>query len=196
MKRLIDFIKTLTDKKYNKYVNMAFMGTMILMSNGRFGQKYFATITNGLKMIDMNFYNSFSEIESYLMVLGAKGRSSYLLLLNLDLLLVVTFFLLQATLIIKLLNSMKVSEKYQWLIVLPLARSVMDFIENIAMMINTAGFPAKSAPAIAIASFATPVKWILLWMTLSVIVVLIIRKVTIGIKHLITSRQKKKEVIL
>jgi hypothetical protein len=122
----------------------------------------------------MNFYNSIDGIMQYLTNLGTFGRNGYLTMGWIDLLLVVTFFLLQATLLTRLLKGIDKREQFQWVIILPLFRSVADFFETISLMTAAINFPTPVIVALHIARIATPIKWIFMWMTIAVLLALIV----------------------
>lgn len=173
MKKFFKGIQFLSQKTYNKFVIMAFIANIILMENETFGKMHIEKVIPGFKMIDMNFYNSIASMQSYLTDLGEYGRNMYLLLLRFDLLLTVTFFLLQATLLTRLLSGIGQQERFQWIIILPLIRSIADLFETVSFIIATANYPKLLMTAFKVAQIATPIKWIFLWTTLIILFFLI-----------------------
>lgn len=173
MKKLMQMVRFLSQKAYNKYVIMAFIGTMFIMENNFFGKMYIQKNIPDFEMIDMNFYNSINGIVQYLIELGTFGRNSYLTLLWIDLLLAVTFFLLQATLLTRLLHAIG-KRDFQWIIVLPLLRSIADLFENISLMIAIINFTAPVTWVLHIARIATPIKWIFMYITIPILLLLIV----------------------
>ena len=99
MNKIINMIKILSEKKLRKFVSMAFFVSIFLMENSFFGKSFFKKIT-GESMLDMNFINSPAFIHNYLSIIGAAGRELYLRLLSLDYILIISFFFLQATVLV------------------------------------------------------------------------------------------------
>lgn len=159
------YIKTLSSKKYFKWVFVLFILSIILIENKWFGQAHFKEVSGGLQMIDMNFYNSAETIDQYLTTLGEKGRSAYQLLLYLDFGLIATLFLFLSTKIYRLLDKTGLLQKFNWLLLLPFARSVFDIIETSAMLANTTIFPNDWLPLLYLAEISTPLKWGFLFAT-------------------------------
>lgn len=190
MKKIIQILNKLSTKKYNKYIMGAFFISSFLIKNDFFGQGHLAEITGGLRMIDMKFFNTSNQIIIYLQSLRQTGRESYLLLLGLDMLLIVSFFLMQGTLAIKLLRGVNAVDEYQWIVFIPLAQSVMDAFENFAMMVNTIIYPAQVSPALTIAKYATPAKWVFMWLNVSILVYLILLNIVARFKQLVKSQHK------
>lgn len=173
MKKIFKGIQYLSQKSYNKFIIIAFVANIILMENESFGKMHIEKVISGFKMLDMNFYNSIAFMQTYLVALGEYGRSMYLLLLHFDLLLSVTFFLLQATLLTRLLSGIGQRERFQWIIVFPLIRSIADLFETVSFIIVTANYPESITIAYRVAQIATPVKWIILWTTLLILFLLL-----------------------
>lgn len=190
----INLIKKLAEKKNNRKVSLFFICTIVLMENKWFGQEYFKSITNGLNMIDMSFFNRPSQISSYLATIGGIGREAYLLLLALDFLLVISFFLLQSTMIIRLLKKWESGDKLKWLWLLPFGRGIFDVIENICMICNTLIFPHKFNLCLSLASIATVIKWVFFWITIIVLITLIIVNLVSFVKQKVTKKTLQMDV--
>lgn len=174
MEKITGLIKKLSEKKYNKFVIIGFFISVFLIENSFFGKGYLENIVANFKMADMNFFNSVDSLIHYLESLGEVGRRGYLTLLSFDFILIVSFFLLQATLIIKLLRGLDQVEKFKWLIVIPFLRSVFDFIETVSLFTATKKFPDPAIIALKISCIATPMKWISMFTGLTLLVTLIL----------------------
>lgn len=187
MKKLLEIVKKLTTKKFNKWVRMAFIGSIFLIENKWFGQEYFRQLTGGYSMVDMNMFNTTESITNYLHVIGETGRSAYLILLGMDFILVITFFLLQTTLIEKLLKGLKASHFLRLLILFPLGRGIMDIIENITMVINTTIYPEAIPSILLLSAISTFIKWVCLWGTVVILVILIV----LNVRNIILKKMNK-----
>lgn len=189
MNNIIQLVRLLAQKKYNRFVIVSFVASIITMENRLFGLGYWESTIKGFKMLDMNFYNSRSETLNYLSELGEIGRMGYITLLGFDFILIATFFLLQGTIIIRLLERVKHAERFQWIIMVPFCKSVMDLLETISLMISTICYPRVVSAVLWIAMIATPVKWVFFWMTLLILIILL----TINLFVLINIKTKNNE---
>jgi len=111
----------------------------------------------------MNFLNTPGEILNHLQIIGETGREAYLILLLLDFIIILSFFLLQSTFIVRLLKKASLNYLFEWLMILPITRAVCDVVENVAMMANTNLFPEVMAPLLTLTTVATITKWISFW---------------------------------
>lgn len=169
--------------KENRWkVFLFFVLSVVLMENSWFGQSHLENTTNGLRMIDMNFHNSPDQIIQYLKDLGTNGRSAYQILLGLDYVLILSFGLLQCTLLLGLLRGINVGGKLKYIIMLPILRGLFDVIETTSMLINTSLYNVKIESLLRVASFSTTAKWVFLWATLFGIAILLIANIIQKIK--------------
>jgi len=146
---------------------------MFLMENNLFGKGYIKKIIPDFKMLDMNYLNTPGEITSYLTAIGEFGRSKYLYLLSIDLILIIVLCVLQSTLIMKLLKGIARREQFQWLVTLPFLRSGADLFETLSYMILVKKFPETSNFALYTGSIFTTIKWVFMAATLLALVILI-----------------------
>ena len=189
MKKIFELIRFLSKKAYNKYIMISFMSTMFLMENNIFGKGYIKKVIPDFRMLDMNFFNTPVEVTTYLINIGEFGRSKYIYLLFIDLILIIVLCVLQATLIRKLLKGIEKVERYEWLVIIPFLRSAADFVETLSYMTLTKLFPSTPKFLLQIGTVFTTVKWIFM----AAIVVVILGLLALNIKNLI--KEKKREDI-
>jgi len=163
VKKLKTFLYAIVDSGKNGWVMLMFFASMFLIENPWFGKGHFKEVTDGTGMLDMNFMNTPGEILNHLQIIGETGREAYLILLLLDFIIIVSFFLLQSTFIVRLLKKASLNYLFEWLMILPITRAVCDVVENVAMMANTNLFPEVMAPLLTLTTVATITKWISFW---------------------------------
>lgn len=182
MTKITLLINKVSQKKYIRFVYLSFIASMILVKNPVFGEGKFKEITNGIKLIHSNLYNSSADIFNFLSAIGIDGIERYSTILLLDFVVIITFFLFQSTLIFRLLSIVKNKDKYQLLLLIPIAKAIADFIENIALLLIM-NFP-KSSTLLPIVQVSIFVKWIFFVLTILVLVALtfivIYRKITMS----------------
>lgn len=172
MRLLLIITEKISQRKIFPWVIILFLGSVILIENPWIGQPSLARVTDGLQMIDMNYYNSPASITQYLRDLGSVGRSIYLRLLLFDNLLIIMLAAFSAGLIYRLVKANAVYKKWIWLILLPFYRGLWDFLETGAMMINVAIFPKSFMLTIYTAVISTPLKWLFFCATMLSILIL------------------------
>lgn len=182
MIRVISKLEKISVKRNRLKICLFFLLSIILMENSWFGQQNLEHITNGLRMIDMNFFNSADQIFKYLGNLGIQGRRAYKLLLAMDYIMIASFGLLQCSLLLALLRRIKANDTWKLIVLLPVLRGFFDLIETTLMLINTSLFNLRIEVLLKIVSFSTSAKWIFLWVTLLAIGILLIVNVIKKIK--------------
>lgn len=127
--------------------------------------------TGGIRCFDMNFNYSYETAKALLDALGTELKAYYLhVQLPLDFVYPVAYTTFFVLLINTLLN------KKSKLVVLPFVLAVCDYGENIGI-IRMLTADTLSAVTVSIANGFTMVKTILLYVTILLILVLIIRKI-------------------
>jgi hypothetical protein len=156
-----------------KYVALFFYISLFLKYNSIFGVGKISKSIESFSLIDSHFFNSISEISTSFEILTAADRNTYLFIFGFDMLFLIGLFLLQGILFIKMLNAIGADKKYEWLILIPLLRSIFDFIENISFMLISIQYPEQNLFIIHTAALTTPVKWLLLWLSIAVLTILL-----------------------
>lgn len=190
MNKITKLIKRLSQKKYIKLIYLSFISSMFLIKNPFFGEGRFKEITNGVKLIHSNFYNSYEDILKFFATIGLNGLKSYTNLLLIDFIVIISSFLFQSILIRRLLSIIKKEEKLKILLILPLAKSLVDIIENLALILSLKC--PNVTFLISIAQIAIPIKWIFFTLTLFALTSLIF---IVLLKRINSSRHSRDKTI-
>lgn len=185
MKKIFELVRILSKKTYNKYIMISFMMTMFLMENNLFGKGYIKKIITDFRMLDMNYLNTPREITTYLTFIGEFGRSKYLYLLSIDLILIIVLCVIQSTLIMKFLKRIEKVERYEWLVMLPILRSGADLLETLSYMTLTKVFPSAPKILLYTGTIFTTVKWIFM----AAIVIVILGLLVLNLKEFIKEKK-------
>lgn len=186
--KLTNTIKALSHKKHNWWITGGFLLSVVLIKNSFFGQTYFHNLT-GASMIDMSFINTKLDIVKYLSSIGHEGREAYIILLILDFILIITFFLLQSTLIARQLGSIKKDHLLRSIIYVPAARGILDVMENCAMLINTINYPSANNLILLLAGIFTFLKWV----TFIFLIAILLTLITLSIANQIKNKRLKRK---
>lgn len=170
MMKIAKLIDKISQKKYIKFIYLGFFSSMFLIKNPIFGEGKFKEITNGVKLLDSNFYNSYSDILNFFSSIGVHGLRSYSIVLLLDFIVIITFLLFNSTLILRLVSNVNNEKKYQLLLLLPFAKGIFDFFENMSLILSIN--LSKASFLIRIAQISTPIKWIFFALTITLLIAL------------------------
>jgi len=130
----------------------------------------------------MSFINTKLDIIKYLSSIDHAGREAYIILLLLDFILIITFFLLQSTLIARQLKSINKEHLLKSIIYIPAARGIFDFLENCAMLFNTAYYPSINSLTLHLAGIFTFFKWVAFIFIFAILLTLVVLSVTNQVK--------------
>lgn len=181
MSKIVGFFDKYTNQKIFRLSMLLFFVSVFVINNQWFGQSHLEQLTGGIGMIDMNTFNSTAGMYGQLGAMGAEGRLAYLTLLKLDYFLILTLGLFQTISIFRLTKS--VSEKLQILIIFPLARGLVDALENVFLHVVTVTHPSKNILLLKITSVLIFLKWIVFWITIAVLIALIVLNIYLKIKR-------------
>ena len=195
MKRMLNWFDRFSTKEHSRKVIIFFVISVVIMENRWFGQSHLKELTGGVGMIDMNFANSVTQIISYLTELGQQGRDAYLVLLGLDFLIIASFGLLQISFMFRLLKGLQLDYPLKWCVIFPLARGLFDVIETVSMAMNVMSFPGQISATLYLAACATPLKWVSLWITVAVLIVLLLANAVSKIRARIYSNEPQITVL-
>ena len=137
------------------------------------------------KMPDAKFYYTGEQVVQLLQSFTPAERSAYFLsAFFIDVLYPVTYSLLLAVLITRLLQPLIAAEsRWNYLRLLPFAAALFDLLENVSLAVLLSGI---DRPVLAMAKAAvifTPIKWSLVFTSILLILFLFI-------KNLVTGRNK------
>lgn len=181
MSKIVGFFNKYTNQKMFRLSMLLFFVSVFVINNQWFGQSYLEKLTGGIGMIDMNTFNSTAGMYGQLGAMGAEGRLAYLTLLKLDYFLILTLGLFQTISILRLTKS--TSEKLQILIIFPLARGVIDAIENVLLHWAATMYPFKNVLLLRITSALIFLKWIVFWITIAILLGLVVLNIYYKIKR-------------
>ena len=182
MKTFVNWFNRFGTKQSSKKIIAFFFASVFLIENRWFGQAHLKELTGGTGMLDMNFANTVAQTINYLTMIGQEGRNAYFLLLVLDFLIIASFGLLQISFMLRLLNGLQRDYPLKWCVIFPLARGIFDVIETASMMVNVINFPEQIPVTLYLAACATPLKWISLWMTVTILIVLLLANIASKIR--------------
>ena len=177
MNQILKFVEKWASGGAFAWIVLFFIFSALLINNPGFGQGHLEKISGGLGMADMRLFNTPGELVHYLEELGAAGRESYLRILVLDFFVIAGLFMLNAAVVFRLLEKNGWIGKGSWLIMPVLLRALCDLVGNIAMFVNTLFFPGQIRITLFLASAATPLQWVFMWSSISVLLVMLIRQV-------------------
>lgn len=172
MNRIIRFFDRYANQKVFRLTMLVFFISVFIINNQWFGQRHLEHITGGIGMIDMHAFNSVNSMHEHLAAMGAEGRLAYLTLLKLDYIMILALGAFQIISILRLTKG--VSEKLQLFIVFPIARGVLDGVENVLLHAATAMYPAKDILLLKVTSGLIFIKWVAFWLTIAILLSLVI----------------------
>lgn len=127
----------------------------------------------GASMDSLNFYSA-DVFYQNLEIQGTQGRAGYLQLHAIDYLFITQFYLLFSLLIANLLRKVNASKKIAFLCLVPLFAALMDLLENIFIDISILLYPQKIGFMGSAAGFFTLLKISSLYISFTLILVLLL----------------------
>jgi hypothetical protein len=131
----------------------------------------------GHNYLDMCAFCSGPQIYQQLTAFGVAGRRLQLLLMpTVDIVIPVTSGLFGATALTALTKSLRARQPaYRWLVLLPVAATLLDFAENAGIVLVTSQYPARFEWLAALTGFTTGLKTLAYGLTLLGVVALTAR---------------------
>jgi hypothetical protein len=130
-------------------------------------------VSQGAGSPDTSFIYSADDLYRMAKAYGEQGRQEYVrarFTFDLVFPLVYTFFLLTSVSWV-LARAFPSASRWRLLNLLPLAGMLFDYLENIAASLVMLRYPAPAGIIGALASFFTPLKWILIAISFAVLVI-------------------------
>lgn len=174
MKKIIKFFKKYTNPKSFKISMLVFFIAVFIIDNQWFGQRHLTQVTEGVNMVDMNILNSVKGIYNQLASMGIEGRLIYKTLLKLDYFLIIALGIFQIIALLRLVESTRISSKWEYLIILPICRGLFDGMENILLYNATIMYPSKNVLLLKVVANLIFIKWIAFWLTIGALLCLVV----------------------
>lgn len=132
------------------------------------------SLTTGIKIsskvLDMKFGYTYGTAYNLLANLGSSGRAEYVKYLYFDYLFILILGAAHLTVIAYILKELMAHDRWNLLLLLPVARGILDFIENCLILNMLFSYP-KRLPGIATAAgMITRTKWITMYTIMAIIV--------------------------
>jgi len=124
-----------------------------------------------VRLLDLHFSYGPDQVYEHLSVLGAKGRIAYArMALTSDLLFPISYSLaLSVALMLVLRKLFRTDSQFRHLSLFPFLIVIADWCENLCLAFVTLTFPDRADTVIVFASTSTSLKWILVILTISMI---------------------------
>lgn len=145
-----------------------------LTSGHLVGAEKLKELTDGIGMLDMEFWYSPAKALATIDALGSEGREFYGWLLVLDFAVIIAFGLMQSAFTTYLLQKLSVPERWLRLNLLPFIRGGFDVVENCCLLLLVLRFPAPLTGVARIAVIATSLKWTFMTTSMGVILLAIV----------------------
>lgn len=113
------------------------------------------------KVLDLRFGFSAADANRLFEGLGEEGRSFYQMVeLTLDLVYPIVYSLFLAALLLLILRKiLPENSPWRWLVLIPFATAIFDYLENLGIVLLLRRFPASGDAIAGFASFAGMGKW-------------------------------------
>ena len=124
-----------------------------------------------IRLLDLHFSYGPDQVYEHLSILGAKGRIAYArMALTSDLLFPISYsFALSVALMLVLRKLFRADSQFRHLCLFPFLIVIADWCENLCLAFLTLTFPDRADTIICFASAFTSLKWMLVILTISIL---------------------------
>ena len=123
-----------------------------------------------IRLLDLHFSYGPDQVYEHLSIIGAKGRIAYArMALTSDLLFPISYaFTLSVALMLILSKLIRTDSQLRHLCLFPFLIVIADWCENLCLAFVTLTFPDRADTIIVFASTSTSLKWVLVILTISI----------------------------
>ena len=157
------------NRKFNKIfirrilVILVFILTLLVIWRN---DSVFRTYSEGANKLDMRFRYNAIDVYQLFKILGIVGRFLYIRYLCIDFVFIASFALVQNYILKWVMGKVMLNSRWRCLLYLSYFRALFDVTENILILILLTSFPTELTWLVMVSSFATSLKFILLYLWL------------------------------
>ena len=173
MNKICDFFLEKSNKNLLIITSLIFLLFMILVLPPV--SRYTEDLTGSASSPDTSLLYSSDDLFDMAETYGEEGRDAYILLrFTFDIVWPIVYLMFLVSFISLLIKNLNLKEKYKYLILLPLFGVIFDFLENISSVIVMHKYPVEMVFFANLAPIMTLIKWGLIGISFSSIIVLVI----------------------
>jgi hypothetical protein len=137
--------------------------------------RYTEDLTGSTSSPDTSLLYSSDDLFDMAETYGEEGRDAYIVLrFTFDIVWPIVYFMFLVSLMSLLIKKLNLKEKYKYLILLPLFGVIFDFLENITSVVVMYKYPVEMIFFANLAPIMTFIKWSLIGISFSSIIILVI----------------------
>lgn len=130
------------------------------------------SVSGGLTILDLRIAYTFSDAQELFTALGSDGLALYSILQVVDMIFPLMYSLTITLLLIYIAPAIAKERKPgKILFFLPIIGAAFDYLENVLIASQIAAFPNLSELIIALASFATWMKWVFMFLSFIILII-------------------------
>ena len=160
------------------FVILVFISTLLIMSRYDLNFKVY-----GVEKLDMRFGYSYRDVYNLFSVLGVAGRDIYARYFCIDFVFIASFALVQNYILKWAMGNLVLQSKWRALLCISYFRGLFDILENIIILVLLADFSKNTLWLVAVSSFFTQLKFVVLGIWLLAIPVIIVIRILIKKKR-------------
>lgn len=160
------------------FVILVFISTLLIMSKYDSNFKIY-----GVQKLDMGFGYSYKDVYNLFNVLGVDGREIYARYFCIDFVFIASFAFVQNYILKWAMGNLVLKSKWRVLLCISYFRGLFDILENIIILVLLANFSKNTLWLVAVSSFFTQLKFVVLGIWLLVIPAIIVIRILIKRKR-------------
>lgn len=128
--------------------------------------------STGKTILDIQFSYKIEKVTEYFTAYGSEGLITYNKIQLIDMFYPLVYSILLSSILYLLFSHSKTVA----IILMPIVAAYFDYLENFLLFISTRTFPDLNPAIIKISSFATSLKWSLIYISVVFIIIGLLRK--------------------